>query len=138
MAIKIEDLVRREILSIDPYIPPKPIAEIKKELNIKELTILVSNENTLSVSKEIIHAIIDELENARRGPYAGAVGYFSFSGNMDTCINIRTILVKGRNAYIQAGAGIVSDSVPAKEYQETANKAKAMIKAIELAEKGLE
>ena len=82
--------------------------------------------------------IIDELENTRRGPYAGAVGYFSFSGNMDTCINIRTILVKGKNAYIQAGAGIVSDSVPAKEYQETVNKAKAMIKAIELAERGWE
>ena len=81
--------------------------------------------------------IIDELENTRRGPYAGAVGYFSFSGNMDTCINIRTILVKGRNAFIQAGAGIVADSVPAREYQETVNKAKAMIRAIEIAEEGL-
>ena len=81
--------------------------------------------------------IIDELENTRRGPYAGAVGYFSFSGNMDTCINIRSILVKGKNAYIQAGAGIVADSVPSREYQETVNKAKAMIKAIEVAEKGL-
>ena len=80
--------------------------------------------------------IIDELENARRGPYAGAVGYFSFSGNMATCINIRTILVKGNDAFIQAGAGIVADSVPAKEYQETLDKAKAMIKAIEMAEKG--
>lgn len=82
--------------------------------------------------------IIDELENVRRGPYAGAVGYFSFSGNMDTCINIRTILVKGNDAFIQAGAGIVADSVPAKEYQETVNKAKAMIRAIEIAEEGLE
>jgi len=82
--------------------------------------------------------IIDELENTRRGPYAGAVGYFSFSGNMDTCINIRTILVKGNDAYIQAGAGIVADSVPKKEYQETINKLKAMIKAIEIAEQGLE
>ncbi len=81
--------------------------------------------------------IVDELENTKRGPYAGAVGYFSFSGNMDTCINIRSILVKGKNAYIQAGAGIVADSVPSKEYQETVNKAKAMIKAIEVAEKGL-
>ncbi|MDP6686324.1 MAG: anthranilate synthase component I family protein, partial [Candidatus Omnitrophota bacterium] len=80
--------------------------------------------------------IIDELENTRRGPYAGAVGYFSFSGNMDTCINIRTILVKGNDAYIQAGAGIVADSKPAKEYQESVNKAKAMIKAIEVAEEG--
>ncbi len=82
--------------------------------------------------------IIDELENTRRGPYAGAVGYFSFSGNMDTCINIRTILVKGKDAFIQAGAGIVADSVPAREYQETANKAKAMMQAIEIAEEGLE
>jgi anthranilate synthase component 1 len=82
--------------------------------------------------------IIDELENTRRGPYAGAVGYFSFSGNMDTCINIRSILIKGRHAFIQAGAGIVADSVPSREYQETVNKAKAMIRAIEMAEKGLE
>jgi anthranilate synthase component I len=82
--------------------------------------------------------IIEELEPARRGPYAGAVGYFSFSGNMDTCINIRTIVIKGRQAYIQAGAGIVADSDPAREYEETCNKAKAMMKAIELAEQGLE
>ena len=82
--------------------------------------------------------IIDELENTKRGPYAGAVGYFSFSGNMDTCINIRTIVVKGKKAFIQAGAGIVADSVPSKEYQETVNKAKAMIKAIEIANRGLE
>ncbi|MDE3017638.1 MAG: anthranilate synthase component I [Nitrospirota bacterium] len=82
--------------------------------------------------------IIEELEPTRRGPYAGAVGYFSFSGNMDTCINIRTIVIKGKQAYIQAGAGIVADSDPAREYEETCNKAKAMMKAIELAEQGLE
>jgi len=81
--------------------------------------------------------IIDELENTKRGYYAGAVGYFSFSGNMDTCITIRTMLVKGKDAFIQAGGGIVADSIPEKEYQETVNKAKAMMKAIELAEKGL-
>jgi len=78
--------------------------------------------------------IIDEFENTKRGPYAGAVGYFSYFGNMDTCINIRTILVKGETAFIQAGAGIVADSVPSREYQETVNKAKAMVKAIEIAE----
>lgn len=82
--------------------------------------------------------IIEELEPTKRGPYAGAVGYFSFSGNMDTCINIRTIIIKDRHAYIQAGAGIVADSDPHLEYQETVNKAKAMLAAIELAEKGLE
>jgi len=74
--------------------------------------------------------IIDELENLRRGPYAGCVGYFSFSHNMDTCITIRTIVIKGNNAYIQAGAGIVADSVPEKEYFESVNKAKALIEAI--------
>jgi len=77
--------------------------------------------------------IIDGLEKVDRGPYAGCVGYFSFSGNLDTCITIRTIIVKGKKAYVQAGAGIVADSVPGKEYQETVNKAKAQLKAIELA-----
>jgi anthranilate synthase component 1 len=74
--------------------------------------------------------IIDELENVKRGPYAGCVGYFSFSHNMDTCITIRTILVRGKRAYIQAGGGIVADSVPEKEYFESVNKAKALIEAI--------
>lgn len=77
--------------------------------------------------------IIDELENLRRGPYAGAVGYFSFSGNLDTCITIRTIIIKDGTAYVQAGAGIVADSDPAEEYRETMNKAKAMLTAIDIA-----
>jgi anthranilate synthase component 1 len=78
--------------------------------------------------------IIEELEPTRRGPYAGSVGYFDFSGNMDTCITIRTIVFKNNKAYIQAGAGIVADSDPEKEYKETINKAKGMFKAIEMAE----
>jgi anthranilate synthase component 1 len=78
--------------------------------------------------------IIEELEPTRRGPYAGAVGYLSFSGNLDTCITIRTILVKGDTAYVQAGAGIVADSKPDREYQETRNKAAGMLEAIRLAE----
>lgn len=82
--------------------------------------------------------LIDELENIQRGPYAGAVGYISFSGNIDLCITIRTIIMKARVAYIQAGAGIVLDSDPKKEYEETLNKAMALIKAIEYAERELE
>jgi len=82
--------------------------------------------------------IIEELEPTRRGPYAGAVGYFSFSGNMDTCITIRTILLKDGHAMVQAGAGIVADSQPEREYHETMSKAQAMLKAIEMAEAGLE
>jgi anthranilate synthase component I len=77
--------------------------------------------------------IIDELENRKRGLYAGSVGYFSFSGELDSGIAIRTIILKGRKAYVQAGAGLVYDSVPAQEYQETVNKAKALLAAVELA-----
>ncbi|MFO8011202.1 MAG: anthranilate synthase component I [Dehalococcoidia bacterium] len=78
--------------------------------------------------------IIAELEKTRRGPYAGAVGYFDFSGNMDTCITIRTIVMKGDTVYLQGGAGIVTDSDPLTEYQETMNKTKAMERAITMAE----
>lgn len=79
--------------------------------------------------------IIDELEPARRGVYAGAVMYLDYSGNLDSCISIRTILVKEGKAYIQAGAGVVADSVPETEYVETVNKARAMLQAIDMAEK---
>jgi anthranilate synthase component 1 len=78
--------------------------------------------------------IIDELEPHRRGPYAGAVGYIDYSGNMDTCIALRTLVIQGNKAYVQAGAGIVADSDPESEYQETLNKARGLLKAIEIAE----
>lgn len=78
--------------------------------------------------------IIAELEPCARGPYGGAVGYLAFNGNLDTCIAIRTALFAGHRAYVQAGAGIVADSVPEREYDETVNKAKAMLRALEEAE----
>ncbi|HEX3033469.1 MAG TPA: anthranilate synthase component I [Bacillota bacterium] len=81
--------------------------------------------------------IIAQLEPHNRGPYAGAIGYFSFTGNMDTCITIRTIVVRDGQVYVQAGAGIVADSDPATEYQETVNKAMALLKALRLQDKGL-
>ena len=81
--------------------------------------------------------IIDELEPTRRGLYGGSVLYLDFSGNLNSCIVIRTVLVKDSFAYLQAGAGIVADSVPAQEYEESMNKARAMLKAFEMAEKGL-
>jgi anthranilate synthase component 1 len=77
--------------------------------------------------------IIDELEPTRRGPYAGAIGYLSYSGDLDSCIYIRTILVRDGRAYVQAGAGIVSDSDPEFEYQETVSKSRALFRAIEVA-----
>jgi anthranilate synthase component 1 len=82
--------------------------------------------------------IIDELEPTRRGSYGGAVGYFSFSGNMDFCITIRTMMIKGGRIFVQAGAGIVADSDPSREYQETVNKAEGMKQAIRLAIGGFE
>ncbi len=78
--------------------------------------------------------IIAELENEARGAYAGAIGYLGFSGNLNTCITIRTIIFKQGKAYVQAGAGIVFDSVAEKEYEETVNKAKALLKSIRMAE----
>lgn len=90
---------------------------------------------TLSGSPKVrAMQIIDEVEPTRRGPYGGAIGYFSFSGNLDNCIALRTIVVKDGIAYVQAGAGVVADSVPTTEYEETVNKAKAALRAIALAE----
>jgi len=80
--------------------------------------------------------IIDELENERRGPYAGAVGYFGFSGNMDFCITIRTFVMRDDDLWVQAGAGIVADSIAEKEYEETLNKSMGLRRAVQLAEKG--
>lgn len=81
--------------------------------------------------------IIEELEPHRRGVYGGSVGYIGYGGNLDTCIAIRTMVIKGSEVHIQAGAGIVADSVPEKEYEETVNKAQGMIKALRLAKEGL-
>jgi anthranilate synthase component 1 len=81
--------------------------------------------------------IIAELENRRRGVYAGAVGYLDFAGNLDFCITIRTVQIEGGQAYVQAGAGIVADSNPTAEYEETRDKARAVIRALELAQAGL-
>ncbi len=82
--------------------------------------------------------IIDELETDKRGIYAGAVGYLGFNGDMDLCIAIRTALVKDGQLHVQAGAGIVADSVPENEWQETRAKARAVLRAAEIAMNGME
>jgi anthranilate synthase component 1 len=81
--------------------------------------------------------IIEELEPTRRGVYGGAIGYFSYNGNLDACITIRTLLVKDGMAYVQAGGGIVADSNPEAEFEETMSKSNAVRRAVELAERGL-
>jgi anthranilate synthase component 1 len=82
--------------------------------------------------------IIDEMEPTKRGVYAGAIMYVDFSNNLDSCIAIRTLVVRGNKGYIQAGGGLVADSVPENEYQETVNKSRALIRAINLAQRGFE
>jgi anthranilate synthase component 1 len=82
--------------------------------------------------------IINELEKVKRGPYGGAVGYFSFNGNMDLCITIRTMVLKNGKVYVQAGAGIVYDSIPESEHQESLNKSRGMLQAVRLAASGFE
>jgi anthranilate synthase component 1 len=81
--------------------------------------------------------IIDEFEPTRRGIYAGGILYLDFSGNLDSCIAIRTLVAKGGKAYVQAGGGVVADSVPKREYQETVNKSRALLTALEAAHKGI-
>lgn len=138
-SVKVSDFMFIERYSHVMHIVSNCVGHLAKNKNAYDVLEATFPAGTVTGAPKIrAMEIIDELENIKRGPYAGAVGYFSFSGNMDTCINIRTILVKGNDAYVQSGAGIVADSVPEREYQETVNKAKAMIRAIEIAEEGLE
>ncbi len=133
-----------ELLSIEKYSHVMHLVsniegKLKKGMDQYDLLRACFPAGTVSGAPKIrAMEIIDELENSVRGPYAGVLGYFSFSGNMDTCIIIRTIIVKNGVAYVQAGAGIVADSSPQGEYQETLNKAHALFKAIEIAEEGIE
>ena len=111
---------------------------LKKGKTIFDLLRATFPAGTISGSPKVrAMEIIDDLENQRRGFYSGVVGYFSYSGNLDSCITIRTILMKDGKAFVQAGAGIVADSDPKKEYEETLNKARALLVAIANAEEGL-
>ena len=94
-----------------------------------------SSRRTRPLPKVRAMQIIAEQEKLQRNAYAGALGYFGFEGNHDSCIAIRTAMVADGNIYLQAGAGIVADSIPENEYKETINKAKGMLKAIALAER---
>lgn len=111
--------------------------KLKEEYSGVDAVLATLPAGTLSGAPKIrAMQIIEELEEEKRGLYGGAVGYFGLDGNMDTCIAIRTVVYKGDTAYIQAGAGIVLDSVPEKEYDETIHKASALITAIQKAEEG--
>lgn len=111
---------------------------LRKDMDAYDLIRATFPAGTLSGAPKVrAMEIIEELEGTRRGPYGGAVGYFSYDGSMDTCITIRALLMKGDTVYLQAGAGIVADSDPTKEHQECHNKARGTAEAIKYAERGL-
>jgi anthranilate synthase component 1 len=137
--VRVDGLMQVERYSHVMHMVSNATGRLDKDKTIYDVLAACFPAGTVSGAPKIrAMEIIEELEPTRRGPYAGAVGYLSFSGNMDMCINIRTIVISGHQAYVQAGAGIVADSDPQREYEETCNKARAMMRAIELAEQGLE
>jgi anthranilate synthase component 1 len=137
--VKVSDLMTIEKYSHVMHIVTDVTGRLRKGKDVFDVIRASFPAGTVSGAPKVrAMEIIDSLEGTRRGTYAGCVGYFSFSGNLDCCITIRTILIKDKIAYIQAGAGIVADSVPKTEYKETMNKAKALLKAIEMAERGPE
>ncbi len=135
--VRVEELMTIERYSHVMHIVSHVEGELKAGLDMFDAFRACYPAGTVSGAPKVrALEIIDELEPTRRGPYAGAVGYFGFSGNMDFAITIRTVTVKDETLYFQAGAGIVADSRPEMEYQETLNKASAMRRALELAARG--
>ncbi|MGC1831033.1 MAG: anthranilate synthase component I [Candidatus Acidiferrales bacterium] len=111
--------------------------QLRKDVDCFDALMACFPAGTLSGAPKVrAMEIIDELEPTRRGIYAGAILYLDFSGNLDSCIGLRTLVAKGGRAYVQAGAGIVADSVPEREYEESVNKARAVIRALEIAHRG--
>ncbi len=130
-SVKISQLMTIEKYSHVLHIVSEVKGRLRKDKDTFDLIRATFPAGTVTGAPKIrAMEIIDELEPAKRGPYAGLVGYFSFSGNLDSCITIRTILIKNKIAYIQAGAGIVADSKPENEFKETVNKAQAMFEAL--------
>lgn len=137
--VKVEELFSVERYSHVMHLASEVRGNLKKGVDRFDLLRACFPAGTVSGAPKVrAMQIIEDLEPSHRGPYAGALGYFSFSGNMDTCIIIRTMIVHQNIAYVQAGAGIVADSDPENEFKETLNKAKALVKAIDLAEGGRE
>jgi len=129
--VQVRDFMRIEKYSHVMHLVSEVTGALDKRYDIYDALKACFPAGTVTGSPKIrAMEIIDELENLKRGPYAGCVGYFSFSQNIDTCITIRTIVIKGDSAYVQAGAGIVADSKPQKEYCESVSKARALIEAI--------
>ncbi len=130
-SVKVNNFARIERYSHVMHLVSDIVATLKQGKNAFDLLRASFPAGTVTGAPKIrAMQIIDELENEKRGPYAGSLGYFSLTGDMDMCITIRTIVIYQKQAYVQAGAGIVNDSVPHREYQETINKAKALLQAV--------
>jgi len=137
--VQVPELMVIERYSHVMHIVSEVVGQLREEVDAFDVLRACFPAGTVSGAPKVrAMEIIDELEPTRRGAYAGAVGYFSYTGDMDTCITIRTILLKDGMAHVQAGAGIVADSQPEREYQECLNKARAALHAIELAHRGLD
>jgi anthranilate synthase component 1 len=136
--VRVPNMMYVERYSHVMHIVSQVQGKIRAGMNAFDLLRATFPAGTLSGAPKVrAMEIIEELEGTRRGPYGGAVGYFSFDGSMDTCITIRTMIRRGDTVYFQAGAGIVADSDPAREYDETVNKARAVAIAVTKAEEGL-
>jgi len=134
-SVRVKDLMIIERYSHVMHIVSEVEGKLSADKTLYDLMRATFPAGTVSGAPKIrAMQIISELEQTARGPYAGCVGYFSFNGNLDTCITIRTALLKDGKAYVQAGGGWVSDSTPEGEFQETVNKSKAMLKAVAMAE----
>ena len=137
-SVKVTELLQVEKYSHVMHLVSHVVGELAEGKDCYDVMRATFPQGTVSGAPKIrAMEIIEELEPTKRGPYAGAVGYFSYSGNMDTCIALRTMTVKGNTAFVQAGGGVVADSVPELEYEETLNKARALMRAIELARAGI-
>jgi anthranilate synthase component I len=137
-SVSVSELMLIERYSHVMHIVSNVQGQLSADLDAFDLVRATFPAGTLSGAPKVrAMQIIDELEPVRREIYGGAVGYFSFSGNMDLCITIRTLVIKGGEIHLQAGAGIVADSDPSTEWQETVNKGMAVMRAVEIAEKGL-
>ena len=133
-SVRVPELMVIERYSHVMHIVSDVTGDLRPDMDAYELMRATFPAGTVSGAPKIrAMEIIAELEKSKRGPYAGAVGYFSFDGNLDSCITIRTIILDVNKAYVQAGAGIVADSDPNLEYEETRNKARGMFKALALA-----
>jgi anthranilate synthase component 1 len=134
-SVQVKDLMVIERYSHVMHIVSEVVGKLSADKTLYDLMRATFPAGTVSGAPKIrAMQIISELEQTTRGPYGGCVGYFSFNGNLDTCITIRTALLKDGRAYVQAGGGWVNDSTPEGEFQETVNKSKAMLKAVAMAE----